>query len=263
MTWPTRVVRSGSGAPVVLVHGVGLDLGMWDELARELGNEFELIRYDMLGHGSTPLPAGEAGLDRYVAQLGDVLREQGLRQPAVVGYSMGGLVAGRFAARHPGEVGKLVLMSTVFRRTEAERLAVRARLEQAEGGDGAASAQASVARWFSPAFVEAAPGRVEAIRQRLLANRREDFLAAYRIFAGADGVLPEAAPQILCPTLVMTGDQDTGSTPRMAEELARSIPHAALRIVPGQKHMLPVEGVTAAAAALREFLGSGGTRRAA
>ncbi|MEK7947989.1 alpha/beta fold hydrolase [Pigmentiphaga sp. YJ18] len=263
MIWPTRVVRSGAGAPVVLIHGVGLDLGMWDELARALDGEFELIRYDMLGHGGTPLPAGEAELDRYVAQLGEVLCAEGLRQPCVVGYSMGGLVAGRFAARHPGDVGKLVLMSTVFRRTEAERHAVRARLEQAEDGDEVAGAQASVERWFSPAFIQAAPGRVEAIRQRLLANRRQDFLAAYRIFAGADGVLPEAAPQIRCPALVLTGDQDTGSTPRMAEELARSIPDAALRIVPGQKHMLPVEGVMAAAAALRDFLGPGGTRRAA
>lgn len=263
MTWPTRVVRSGTGTPVVLIHGVGLDLGMWDELARALGGEFELIRYDMLGHGGTPLPAGEAELDRYVAQLGDVLRAEGLRQPCVVGYSMGGLVAGRFAACHPGEMGKLVLMSTVFRRTEAERHAVRARLAQAEAGDGQAGAQASVGRWFSPAFIEAAPDRVEAIRRRLLANRREDFLAAYRIFAGADDVLPEAAPRIRCPALVLTGEQDTGSTPRMAEELAQAIPQAVLRIVPGQKHMLPVEGVTAAAVALRDFLGPGGTRRAA
>jgi len=263
VTWPARVVRSGSGASVVLIHGVGLDLGMWDELVQALGGEFELIRYDMLGHGDTPLPAGEIDLDRYVAQLGEVLRAEGLRRPCVVGYSMGGLVAGRFAARHPGDVGKLVLMSTVFRRTEAERHAVRARLAQAEGGDALAGAQASVERWFSRAFIEAEPNRVDAIRRRLLANRREDFLAAYRIFAGVDGVLPEAAPQIRCPVLVLTGDQDTGSTPRMAEELARSIPHAALRIVPGQKHMLPVEGVTAAAAALRDFLGPGGTRRAA
>lgn len=263
MTASTRLVRRGTGAPVVLVHGVGLDLGMWDELVRALDGEFELIRYDMLGHGGTPLPAGEVGLDRFVEQLGEVLRGEGLNQACVLGYSMGGLVAGSFAARHPDALGRLVLMSTVFRRTEAERRAVQARLGKAESEDGQASAQASIERWFSPAFADAEAGRVAAIRQRLLSNRREDFLAAYRIFASADDVLPEAAPRIRCPTLVLTGEQDSGSTPRMAEELARAIPQAALRVVPGQKHMLPVEGVEAVAAALREFLGPGSERRVA
>ncbi|OVZ57935.1 3-oxoadipate enol-lactonase [Pigmentiphaga sp. NML080357] len=263
MTTRTRVVRSGAGEPIVLVHGVGLDLGMWDELVQELGGDFELIRYDMLGHGGTPLPPGGVDLDRFVSQLDAVLRDQGLVRPSVVGYSMGGLVAGRFAARHPDGLGRLVLMSTVSRRTEAERRAVQARLAQAERGEGLASAQASIERWFSPAFIEAAPGRVESIRQRLLANRRDDFLAAYRIFAGADDVLPEAAPQIRCPTLVLTGAEDTGSTPRMAEELAHAIARAELRVVPRQKHMLPVEGAAVVAAALRGFLGPGAERRVA
>ena len=93
-----------------------------------------------------------------------------------------------------------------------------------------------------------------AFRRRLLDNRQPDFLAAYRLFAAGGDVLPQAAPRIACPTLVMTGAQDPGSTPRMAAELATAIPRAMLDVVPEQKHMLPVENAPRVAAALEAFL---------
>ncbi|MBV7483316.1 alpha/beta fold hydrolase [Bordetella sp. BOR01] len=263
MTIPTRVARSGSGEPVVLIHGVGLDLGMWDELAQALDGACEVIRYDMLGHGATPLPDGQPGLDAYVAQLAAVIEGQGLRRPCVIGYSMGGLVAGCFAASHPAQVSRLVLMSTVFQRDAAERQAVQSRLRQAEGVDREAAARGSIERWFSPAFGQARPGRVAAFTQRLLANRQQDFLAAYRLFASGDEILPEAAPLIACPTLVMTGALDPGSTPRMAADLAAAIPRAVVDVVPDQKHMLPVENASRVAGALKAFLGEGAGDRAA
>ncbi|GAB1576171.1 alpha/beta fold hydrolase [Bordetella petrii] len=255
MTQATRVVRGGSGVPLVLIHGVGLDLGMWDELAQALTGTCEVVRYDMLGHGATPLAGGRPDLDAYVRQLAAVIDSQGLQRPCVVGYSMGGLVAGRFAAQYPGKLSRLVLMSTVFRRDGAERQAVQARLRQAEAGERAATAQISIDRWFSPAFRRACPERVTAFRRRLLANRQADFLAAYRLFAAGDEALPESAPRIECPTLVMTGALDPGSTPRMAAELAAAVPHAVLDVVAEQRHMLPVEAAPRVAAALRAFLG--------
>ncbi|WP_200907986.1 alpha/beta fold hydrolase [Achromobacter sp. DMS1] len=142
---------------MVLIHGVGLDRGMWDELALALDGVCEVIRYDMLGHGATPLPDGQPDLDAYVAQLEAVIDGLGLQRPCVLGYSMGGLVAGRFAARHPGKLGRLVLMSTVFRRDAAEIQAVQARLRQAESGDREAAADASVERWFRRRSARRAP----------------------------------------------------------------------------------------------------------
>ncbi|VCU69819.1 3-oxoadipate enol-lactonase 2 [Pigmentiphaga humi] len=256
MSGRTRIERSGTGPQVVLIHGVGLDLRMWDALEREIGGRCELVRYDMLGHGGTPLEAHEPDLDCYVEQLGKVLDAEGLSRPCIVGYSMGGLVAGRFAALHPERVDRLVLMSTVFRRSEEERQAVRARLRQAESGHAAANAEVSLARWFSPEFAAAHPAAVAVVRHRLLSNRREDFLAAYRVFATADEALPQAASAIRCPTLVMTGEQDSGSTARMARELSQAVAHAALHIEPGQKHMLPVEAARAVAGMLARFAGA-------
>lgn len=253
MTHNSHVVRSGSGAPIVLIHGVGLDLGMWDELVHLLVDRFELIRYDMLGHGATPLCTPDPDLDTYVSQLHGVLQDQGLLRPYIVGYSMGGLVAGRFAALYPGSLEKLVLMSTIARRNASERKAVLDRLATAKTDEGGASAQVSIERWFSSSFICSHQDRIAKLRQQLLSNRKEDFLAAYRIFAHADEVLMDAAPRINCPTLVTTGEQDPGSTPAMAHALCKAIPGSTLTVIPEQKHMLPVEGAAQVAALLTNF----------
>lgn len=253
MTHDSHVVRSGSGAPIVLIHGVGLDLGMWDELVHTLADRFELIRYDMLGHGATPLRVPDPDLDTYVGQLHRVLQEQGLLRPYIVGYSMGGLVAGRFAALYPGSLEKLVLMSTISRRNASERQAVLDRLEIATGEENGASAQVSIERWFTPSFIRSHGDRIAAIRQQLLSNRKDDFLAAYRIFAHADEALMNAAPRIKCPTLIMTGEHDPGSTPAMANALSEAIGGSTMTVIPEQKHMLPVEGASQVAAILTLF----------
>ncbi len=253
MSLGSHVVRSGSGAPVVLIHGVGLDLTIWDELVQALPERFEWIRFDMLGHGATPLCSREPDLDSYVHQLHNVLQDQNLLRPCIVGYSMGGLVAGRFAALYPQRVKKLVLMSTVSRRTESERRSVLDRLESAETDESGASTEVSIERWFSPSFIHSNAERIARLRRQLLANKKEDFLAAYRIFARSDEVLMAAAPHIKCPTLVMTGEQDPGSTPAMAHALSEAIRGSSLTVVPEQKHMLPVEGVSQVAAILASF----------
>lgn len=252
MSTPRR--RSGRGAPLVLLHGVGLDHTLWDELAPLLEARFDVLRYDLLGHGAAPGIHGVARIEDFIAQLDAELDLAGWRKACVLGYSMGGLIAGAYAAARPQRVDRLVLLSTVFQRTPDEVQAVMARLEAAATQDVQAAAAVSLKRWFTPAFQAARPERVAAIGQRLVRNDRANFLAAYRLFAHGDPVLAQAAPDIACPTLVMTGDEDVGSTPRMSRGLARALPDARLRVVDGQRHMLPVEAPDAIATALHAFL---------
>lgn len=246
--------RSGRGAPLVLLHGVGLDHTLWDELAPRLEAEFEVLRYDLLGHGAAPGIAGEARVQDFIAQLDAELDQAGWAQANVLGYSMGGLIAGAYAAARPRRVTRLVLLSTVFQRTPEEVQAVTARLAAAATQDVEAAASVSLQRWFTPAFQAARPERVAAIGQRLIQNDRANFLAAYRLFAQGDPILAQAALDIVCPTLVMTGELDVGSTPRMTRSLARALPDSRARVIDGQRHMLPVEDPAVVASALHAFL---------
>ncbi len=246
--------RSGRGEPLVLLHGVGLDHTLWDDLAPLLEPHFEVLRYDMLGHGRAPAIADGVTVQDYIAQLDTELDRAGWRSANLLGYSMGGLIAGAYAAARPRRVTRLALLSTVFRRSADETRAVLARLEAAATQDPAAAAQVSLQRWFTPAFQARRPERVASIGQRLLDNDRASFLAAYRVFAQGDPILAQAAPDIACPALVLTGELDVGSTPRMTRELAEALPHAQAQVVPGQRHMLPVEEPAVVAAALHGFL---------
>lgn len=246
--------RSGQGAPLVLLHGVGLDHTLWDDLAPLLEAEFDVLRYDLLGHGAAPGITGEADIQAFIAQLDAELDQAGWPSACVLGYSMGGLIAGAYAAARPQRVTRLVLLSTVFQRTPDEVQAVMARLAAAATQDGQAAASVSLQRWFTPAYQAARPERVAAVGQRLVHNDRANFLAAYRLFAQGDQILARVAPDIACPSLVMTGSEDVGSTPRMTRSLARALPDACARVVEGQRHMLPVEAPAVVAAALHAFL---------
>ncbi|MDF2862018.1 MAG: alpha/beta hydrolase fold family protein 17 [Achromobacter mucicolens] len=246
--------RTGRGEPLILLHGVGLDHTLWDDLAPMLEPDFDVLRYDLLGHGAAPALRGPADIQDFIAQLDAELDRAGWQQATVLGYSMGGLIAGAYAAARPERVSRLVLLNTVFRRTDEEAAAVRARLDAAATQDPEAAAKVSLTRWFTPAFQAAHPARVAQIEQRLLGNDRESFLSAYALFALGDPLLAQAAPDIACPVLVMTGEHDVGSNPRMTRDLARALPRACARVAPGQRHMLPVEEPGTVAAALRSFV---------
>ena len=242
--------KVGDGA-VLLIHGVGLDHRMWDAQEQAFSGRLRVVRYDMLGHGRSANPPGERNVIDFVSQLDQLLMNLSFKRASLVGFSMGGLVARAFAGRHPERVERLVLVSTVYNRVEAERAAVRARYAAAESGGNLTDA--ALTRWLSPEFAEVHPEAVAAVRWRLQANDRDGFLRAYRVFAEAYDVEEDLAA-IACPSLVITGELDSGSTPAMARAMAAELPNAEALILPGLRHMVPIEGSGVLNRALLAFL---------
>ena len=101
---------------------------------------------------------------------------------------------------------------------------------------------AALERWFTPDFALMNSGEVETIRTRLMTNDHDHYLKAYGVFASTED--PMGQLPIGCPTLVLTGENDSGSTPQMAMFLADAISGAELDILPGLKHMVPIEGAS-------------------
>ena len=244
----------GEGPAVVLVHGVGLDLDMWAAQAAALARHYTVIRYDMLGHGGSAKPPGKLRLSSYITQLEMVHRYFRLGRSVVVGFSMGALVGRAFAFAHPERLAGLALLNGVYDRTPAELDAIRARLQLAETDGPEALIEAALARWLSPEFRAAAPDAVAAIEDRLRANDRHGFLAAYRVFIEADEAAAGPLTALSCPALVITGEKDQGSTSAMAAAMAAAIPDAELHVLPGLAHLAPIEGADAVNALLLGFL---------
>ena len=243
----------GEGPPLILIHGVGLDLTLWAHFATEFESDFTVIRYDMLGHGLSAKPPGRRRLDDFVAQLHRLHDYLDVGPALVAGFSMGGLIARGYVARHGDRVERLVLMNTVFERAAAQRAAIQSRLDLVIREGNASTIDAAMARWFSPGFLADNPHIEAGLRHRLESNDPHGFLEAYRLYSDADGALFGDLERVACPTLVVTGSDDVGSTPAMAEAMAGRVMDGRWLVFPGHRHMGLVEDPDPVIAALRDF----------
>ena len=107
-------------------------------------------------------------------------------------------------------------------------------------------------RWFPDGFIASRPDVLERRRQKSLQNDPAAYAAAYRVLAESD--LADEIHMITAPTLVMTGECDAGSTPRMAELLAARIPRGECVILPELKHSVLLEAADLIASELHRFL---------
>lgn len=235
----TPVWITGSGPTIILVHGVIVDHRMWAPQVEALSKNYRVCSMDMLGHGSAPNPDGERILQDFVDQVDEVVETITTHdKPVLGGFSMGGLVAQAYAVKYHKKLAGLMLMNTVHDRSADECARVLARYE-ANVADGVDNAVASGARrWFKPRDYETHAPEIE----ELLGFMRDGNFAAkckaHRVFVSSDSELTGKLGVITCPTLVMTGDEDAGSTPAMSTKMAKAIPHAELQILDGQHHIM-------------------------
>ncbi|GAB2742169.1 alpha/beta fold hydrolase [Salinifilum aidingensis] len=239
-------------AEVVLLHGVGLDRTMWERVGKVLAPRCAVRAPDLLGHGRAPDAEPGTTLADLAAPLHQVV--PGSTPVHLVGFSLGALVATRFALDHPEQVASLTLVSGVAGRSAEERAAVRDRLAAARR-DLPETFEAAVQRWFSPQWRAAEPELVERVRAVLRANRPTSYLACYAVFAEADAELWPSLPHLSPRVAALTGAGDPGSTPEMSAAVADRVPRGQWTAVPGARHLLPLECPGAVADAILANVG--------
>ncbi|MHA7144711.1 alpha/beta fold hydrolase [Arthrobacter sp. TmT3-37] len=236
--------------PIVLLHGVGLDRTMWEPLTAALQplTGQPVVALDLPGHGDRPALEGPT-------TLGDLAEDVAGRLPGrchLVGFSLGALIAQHLTLHRPELVATLTSVSSVCRRTADESLSVHQRLQGARA-DFRGSVEASMERWY-PQGHGVDQERVEQTRTTLLANPVESYLHAYEVFATGDAEIGPDLGLIDIPSLAVTGERDPGSTPEMTHRLGKAIPGTRTVIVPGARHMLPVEQPDELARIIHHFI---------
>lgn len=244
--------QEGAGRPVVLIHGVGADSSSWDEIAPQLAQNFRVLRLDLRGHGRSGRIEGACALDDFIRDVLDVMDAADAAKADVVGFSLGGLIAQGIALSDPSRVARLALISAVASRTEEERAKVRARLEILRTQGIEAITAAAQERWFTPGFVQAHPEKVRYRMEQLKRNNPDSYKAAYAVFSTSD--LGERLHDIRHQTLVVTGEHDVGSNPRMARYMHDQIAGSELQVLPGLRHSLLMEAPGQIGSLLMEFL---------
>ena len=109
--------------PLVLLHGTFSSLYTWNVWSELLGERCRIIRLDLPGFGLTgPHPTGDYRLETYLRFMESFLAELGVEQCILVGNSLGGEIAWRYALNHPGQVEKLILIGAAGYPVEIEKL---------------------------------------------------------------------------------------------------------------------------------------------
>jgi len=251
----TRYVVEGNGPTVVLIHGVGARLENWDQVCERLARRFQVLRYDLRGHGqSTRLP-GPYSLPLFADDLRALFEHMGIGKAHIAGHSLGAMIAQMFCLTHADRVDRLALLSAVAGRTQEERERVVERINLIHTGPPGEHFRNSVSRWFSDGFIAANPELIAAYAARNAENDPDCYSAAYKVLASEDLDLELAA--ISVPTLIATGELDLGSNPRMSALMHRRIQGSTLRILPGLKHSILIEAPQIVVGMLEPFFQAG------
>lgn len=246
---------AGTGPAVVLVHGFGVDMRMWDPQFERLAAQFRVVRYDCRGFGASGR-LDPAVPYRHEDDLFALLDHLAIADAALIGLSFGGQVALRAALLAPARVRALVLLDSLLDGVpwDAES---RAGLAEVDRQVLAGGVEAGRRAWLAHPLFAAAGERPD------LAARLADMVAGYpgQHWLGQDPhqVNPrepiDALPEVAVPTLVVAGGRDVPGFLAMAGVLAKRIPGAEYVQVPGAGHMVNLEQPDVVSELLVRFLG--------
>jgi pimeloyl-ACP methyl ester carboxylesterase len=225
--------------PLVLVHGVGARIENWEGVARRLASAFRVVRFDLRGHGASERLAEGLTLEVLTKDLEALLDRLAIQRCFLAGHSLGGMIAQKFSIMHPERVVAAAFLSTACGRSEEEKTKVAARVAMIAKGVGGSHFRNSLDRWFTAEFIAANPALIERYATRNAENDPACYAAAYKVLAETD--LIDQIGTIRLPVLIVTGENDTGSSPAMAAAMHSCIPSSRLHILPRLKHSILIE----------------------
>jgi 3-oxoadipate enol-lactonase len=253
---PVHWAEAGAGPPLVLLHGLGGDIGFWAAEQAAWRARFRLILVDLRGHGRTPASAGGHSIADLADDVAAVLAAAGVESAHVLGFSMGGLVAQSLAVRYPDRVARLVLASTYAVMNPQARLFLDAVLQCYEDSQDPVLMYRLIFPWlFSAGFLADPanrawlPGDDLDLDDQSLADWRAAYLAQRRF----DG-RPQLG-RIGAPTLVIAGGEDRLVSRGDVNALADGVSGAHLTVLAGSGHLINVEQPGVFRAAIEDFLG--------
>ena len=242
-----------SRVPIVLSHALGLDLHLWDDLARQLAVlGHPVLRYDHRGHGGSAVPPGPYAMTDLVDDAARLVREWG-RGPVVwVGLSMGGMVGQGLALLHPELLRGLVLANTGAQYPQAAQAMWAQRIATVEVQGMAGIADMVMERYFTATFRTDHADVVAGFRATVLRTDAKGYVACCHAVANVDWL--ERLHEVRCPALVIAGAQDVGAPVAMSQAIVERIPGAELVVIDAASHLSVIEQPLPFAQALTSFL---------
>ena len=249
-------LSGGKGRPVVMLsHSLGSSLVMWHPQMKALQVRFEVLRYDIRGHGRSEVAGGTYSLDLMAEDaigLLDVLR---IARVHFVGLSLGGMIGLRMALNYPDRLQSLVLCDTSSMVSKEGALNIQERIDTARKEGMEALVDSRMERWVTPSFIRRNPPELELLRKQFLATPVEGYVKCSQALLGFND--SSLLPRIEIPTLIMVGEEDPATPVTDSRMLNEAIPNSELVIIPAARHFSNVEQSEVFNKALINFLERG------
>jgi len=246
-------IEGPENAPIVVFsNSLGTDFRIWDGVVSDLTTDYRVLRYDKRGHGLSDDPNTDWSMGELVGDLAGLMDHFDLKNAAVVGLSVGGMIAQGLAAERPDLVSLLVLSDTGVRIGNDDMWNERIATVTAKGlevlGDDI------ITRWFGPSF----QSDQNIAMWRNMVKRASSQGYARVCGALRDTDLLTSTARLTLPSLAIVGDRDVLTPPDIVRETANLIAGSQFEIMRGCGHLPNVEKPVEFARLLRDFFAKNG-----
>ena len=247
----TNYTIEGEGPWLAMSHSLACNLSMWDPQVKLLARRFKVLRYDTRGHGNSDAPPGPYTLEQLADDAKALFDALGITRTHWAGLSMGGMIGQVFALKYPGVFQSMVLADTTGRYPPNAAQTWDERVRSARAGGMGAVVESTVGRWFTEPYRNAHKEVISRISEGIRSTPVEGYAGCCAAIAKMDAL--DRLKEVDCPTLVIVGEQDQGTTPAAAKLIQENIRGAELVIIPSAAHLSNVEQAEAFNAALTSF----------
>ncbi len=243
----------GRGDPLILIHGVGMNQSVWSPQIEALKEEFQVIAYDMIGHGASRYLQETKDIADYAQQLTELMHELDIQRAHIVGHSMGALIALEMAVARATLCKSVIALNGVYCRTGEQRASVQARAREFYLKGKPDSVQETIYRWFGNPILEKDSDAAQKCTQLLQHVPFDGYAKAYAIFSDSDERHLGRLESIRVPVLLATGELDHNSSPAMAHAMHEAIAGSDVQILANQRHMMSLVAVDQVNTMIRNF----------
>lgn len=253
----TYFQMTGSGHPIVFVHGHALDSRLWETQMEGLSKLYTVIRYDLRGHGRSDAPATGYSLADYAQELFGVVEGLSLTKPSIVGHSMGGTIALEYALEHPTRCSSISLIGGglegySYSEGSSETVVKQKELLRQEG----VSEKFLRVALISPLYdgVRRDPERF-ALAKAMLGGWSGASWREERTYPVPQRLQIERLSELAVPALVTVGERDLPIFHEVADAICRGARVVRKATIPEAGHLAPMENPVAVNDILLDFIG--------
>ena len=240
-------------APVVMLsHSLACSMVMWNPQLAVLQPYFQVLRYDMRGHGDSEATEGAYTFDELAADVIGLLDALKIDTAHFVGLSIGGMIGQCLALNYADRLQSLTLCDTEPIIPDEAKPLFQERMHEARTKGMQSLVQGTLERWFTKAYLKQNPLEVDLIRHQISTTSVAGYLGCSEAILDLNYL--DRLSEIELPTRIIVGEDDSGTPVEASKAIQERIPHSRLVVLPSAAHLSNIEQAEAFNATLLEFL---------